>query len=62
MAHANAFDADRNTGQLPANLLRLCQQEWDEARLGQRRTVTVFGKRQRALGPCAGAEVGQLML
>lgn len=36
----NAFDGDRNTGQLPANLLQLCKQVWDEERLGARRTVT----------------------
>jgi hypothetical protein len=36
----NAFDGDRNTGQLPANLLQLCEQVWDEERLGARRTVT----------------------
>jgi hypothetical protein len=36
----NAFDADRNSGQLPENVVRLCGQVWDEARLGTRRTVT----------------------
>lgn len=36
----NAFDADRNSGQLPENVLRLCAQDWDEERLGPRRTVT----------------------
>jgi len=36
----NAFDGDRNTGLLPENVLRLCAQEWEEERLGPRRTVT----------------------
>jgi len=36
----NAFDADRNTGQLPENMMGLCAQAWDEHRLGKRRTVT----------------------
>ena len=44
----NAFDADRNSGQLPANLLQLCEQEWEEERLGKRRTITV-SFRQRCM-------------
>lgn len=36
----NAFDGDRNSGQWPQNLLRLCAHAWDVARLGERRTVT----------------------
>jgi hypothetical protein len=36
----NAFDGDRNTGQLPANVVQLCKQSWDEERLGTRQTVT----------------------
>ena len=28
----NAFDGDRNTGELPGNVLQLCDQVWDEAR------------------------------
>jgi hypothetical protein len=36
----NAFDGDRNTGQLPANVAQLCEHIWDEERLGTRRTVT----------------------
>jgi hypothetical protein len=39
----NAFDGDRNTGQLPENVARLCEQVWDEERLGTRRTVTCSG-------------------
>ena len=36
----NALDGDRNSGELPENLLQLCEQAWDVARLGARRTVT----------------------
>jgi hypothetical protein len=36
----NAFDGDRNSGELPRNLLRLCAQVWEVDRLGERRTVT----------------------
>jgi hypothetical protein len=36
----NAFDGDRNAGQLPENMLQLCAQKWEEERLGTRRTVT----------------------
>jgi hypothetical protein len=43
----NAFDGDRNSGQLPANVLQLCEQFWDEARLGPRRTVTCSGNAVR---------------
>jgi len=36
----NAFDGDRNSGQIPENVLLLCVQQWDAERLGERRTVT----------------------
>jgi hypothetical protein len=36
----NAFDANRNSGQLPANVAHLCDHVWDEDRLGARRTIT----------------------
>ena len=36
----NAFDADRNTGLMPANVARLCGRAWDGERLGARATVT----------------------
>ena len=35
----NAFDGDRNAGQIPENVLELCAQKWDAERLGERRTV-----------------------
>ena len=38
----NGFDTARNSGWMPANVLRLCGREWDEQRLGPRRTVTCF--------------------
>jgi hypothetical protein len=43
----NAFDGDRNSGQMPANVVQLCEQIWDEARLGTRRTVTCSGNAVR---------------
>ena len=39
----NAFDADRNSGALPDNMLALCGETWDRERLGERRTVTCSG-------------------
>ena len=36
----NAFDGDRNSGQMPQNVQQLCEQPWDEERLGKRQTVT----------------------
>ncbi len=39
----NAFDGDRNSGQMAANVARLCDQPWDEERLGSRPTVTCSG-------------------
>jgi len=46
----NAFDADRNSGAMPANLLRLGEEVWDEGRLGARRTVTCSGNVVRHMG------------
>ena len=39
----NAFDVDRNAGALPENMLILSDQEWEERRLGERRTVSCSG-------------------
>jgi hypothetical protein len=58
----NAFDADRNTGQLPENLTRLCGQRWDESRLGKRRTVTCSQNVIRHLNRVPVEEVGQLLI
>jgi hypothetical protein len=51
----NAFDADRNSGQLPQNVLHLCGQSWDARRLGPRPTVTCSenAKRHAARVPVA---------
>ena len=56
----NAFDGDRNSGQLPANLLQLCAQEWDEARLGQRRTITCSENAKKHASRVAVKAVAQL--
>ena len=58
----NAFDADRNTGQLPENITRLCAQSWDEARLGKRRTVSCSENVKRHLARVPVAEVGKLLI
>ena len=58
----NAFDGDRNSGQLPENISRLCRQQWDEARLGQRRTVSCSENVTRHLARVPVAEVGKLLL
>lgn len=36
----HAFDVHRNTGTLPENVQRLCDQHWDQGRLGEDLTVT----------------------
>ena len=58
----NAFDGDRNSGQLPENMLQLCAQEWDEERLGERRTVTCSENAKRQASRVAVSEVAQLPL
>jgi hypothetical protein len=56
----NAFDADRNSGQWPANMLRLCAQEWDVTRLGHRRTITCSENAKRQASRVAVSAVAQL--
>jgi hypothetical protein len=56
----NAFDGDRNSGQFPENVLRLCAQIWDEQRLGQRRTVTCSENAKRHARRVAVAEVARI--
>jgi hypothetical protein len=56
----NAFDADRNSGQLPENVLRICAQIWDEERLGPRRTVTCSENAKRQASRVAVAEVARI--
>jgi hypothetical protein len=58
----NAFDALRNSGQLPENVLQLCQQLWDEQRLGKRRTVTCSQNAQRHAGRVSVQAVSQILL
>jgi len=58
----NAFDADRNSGQLPENVLRLCAQEWDELRLGKRRTVTCSENAKRQASRVATSAVARLLV
>lgn len=36
----NALDVQRNMGLFPENIMRICDQQWDEDRLGEKRTVT----------------------
>ncbi len=49
----NAFDADRNSGCLPDNMLRVCGEAWDRERLGERRTVTCSGNTVASSRTCA---------
>jgi len=58
----NAFDADRNTGQLPENVLRLCAQPWDEQRLGKRRTVTCSENAKRHAARVCPSAVARLLV
>jgi hypothetical protein len=58
----NAFDGDRNSGQLPENMLRLCAQEWDPARLGERRTVTCSENAKRQASRVAVSALARLPL
>ena len=56
----NAFDADRNSGQLPENLLQLCAQEWEEERLGKRRTITCSENAKKHAARISVSAVAQL--
>ena len=56
----NAFDGDRNSGQMPANVAQLCEQIWDEARLGTRRTVTCSGNAVRHASRVAVSAVAEI--
>ena len=58
----NAFDGDRNSGLLPENVLQLCGQEWDEARLGQRRTVTCSENAKRQASRVAVSAVAPILV
>jgi hypothetical protein len=56
----NAFDGDRNSGQWPQNMLQLCAQEWDVARLGERRTITCSENAKRQASRVAVSAVAEL--
>ena len=56
----NAFDGDRNTGQMPANVVQLCEHVWDEERLGTRRTVTCSGNAVRHASRVAVSAVAEI--
>ena len=58
----NAFDGDRNSGQLPENMLHLCSHEWDEERLGTRRTITCSGNATRQASRVPVDAVAQILL
>ena len=58
----NAFDGDRNSGQLPENIRQLCCQEWDEERLGRRRTVTCSGNAKRHASRVPVDAVAQILI
>jgi len=58
----NAFDVDRNSGAMPGNMLQLCGQAWDEARLGPRQTVTCSGNATHHAGRVPVADVAQIPL
>jgi len=58
----NAFDGDRNSGHLPENILRLCAQEWDDERLGKRRTVTCSENAKRQASRVAVSTVAQILV
>ena len=58
----NAFDADRNSGVLPDNLLAICGETWDPERLGERRTVTCSGNTVTQLARVPTEELARLPL
>lgn len=58
----NAFDTHRNSGALPENLLRICGQDWDEQRLGQKRTVTCSQNTVRHANRVDTSSVAQIPL
>lgn len=58
----NAFDADRNSGQMPQNVLHLCAHAWDDARLGPRRTVTCSENALRHAARVPVGAVGRILV
>jgi hypothetical protein len=58
----NAFDGDRNSGQLPVNMTLLTGTPWDTPRLGRRRTVTCSGNVTHHLSRISVPAVAKLLL
>jgi hypothetical protein len=58
----NAFDQSRNTGVFPENIRRLCEQHWDEARLGPTVTVTCSQNTVRHANRVPTSKVEQIPL
>lgn len=58
----NAFDVHRNIGFLPENILRICDQDWNEERLGEKRTVTCSENAVHHLDRIETSEVEQVPL
>jgi len=58
----NAFDGDRNSGNLPQNMALLCDTPWDEQRLGARVTVTCSGNATHHASRVATSEVATIPL
>jgi hypothetical protein len=58
----NAFDGDRNTGQMPKNMARLCDQPWDEQRLGARHTVSCSGNVTKHLSGVEASALSQVLV
>ena len=58
----NAFDADRNSGCLPDNMLSVCGETWDRERLGERRTVTCSGNTVTHLARVPTKDMAELPL
>ena len=58
----NAFDGDRNSGQLPENMRQFCDQEWDASRLGERLTVTCSENAKGHASRVAVDEVARILV
>ncbi len=58
----NAFDENRNMGFLPENIQRICDQDWNEERLGEKRTVTCSENAVHHTNRIDTSEVAQIPL
>lgn len=57
----NAFDGCRHVGFMPENVESLCGQAWDEARLGEERTVTCTQNAVHHAGRVDPAQTGRIL-